>query len=108
MSDTQAIGWTAPNTSWTTALPRLGRMTCSTASVPTKTHSHQVWLFTRAEVSSEATTSLATTACWMVEAAATSGSRDRANMLLIAPSLMVSANISAIRAHRRSSPMACA
>ena len=32
----------APNSACTTALPRLGRMTCSTASVPTNTHSHQV------------------------------------------------------------------
>ena len=56
MSDTQTVGWMAPNSACTTALPRLGRITCSTASVPTNTHSHQFLPLTRAEVSSEQTT----------------------------------------------------
>jgi hypothetical protein len=108
MSETQTVGWTAPNKACTTALPRLGRITCSTASVPTKTHSHQVFPLTRAEVSSEQTTGLAVTVSRMAAAAASSGSRARANMLLIAPSLMFNANISPIRADSRSSPIAWA
>ena len=69
-------------------MPRLGRITCSTASVPMNTHSHQVLPLTRAEVSSEHTTGLAITVARIVAAAASSGSRARASMLLIAPSLM--------------------
>src|SRR5208283_5266355 len=82
ISETQTVGWTAPNKACTTALPRLGRITCSTASVPTKTHSHQVLPVTRAEVSSEQTTGLAVTVSRMAAAAASNGSRARANMLL--------------------------
>ncbi len=108
MSDTQISGRAAPNRCCTTALPRLGRMTCSTASVPTNTHSHQVLPLTRAEVSSEHTTVLAVTHAPTVAAAASSGSRARASMLLIAPSLTASPNRSLISAASRSSPMAWA
>ena len=83
-------------------------MTCSTASVPTNTHSHQFLPLTRAEVSSEQTTGLAVTVSRIAAAAASSGSRARASMLLIAPSLIVSANISPISAASRSMPMAWA
>lgn len=108
MSDTQTSSWIAPNRSRTTALPRLGRMMCSTQRVPTNTHSHQVLPHTRAEVSSEQTTSLAVTVSPIAAAAAINGARARASMLLIAPSLTLSANISAIKADSRSSPTACA
>ena len=83
-------------------------MMCSTASVPTNTHSHQVLPLTRAEVSSEQTPGLAVTVSRIAAAAASSGSRARSSMLLIAPSLIVSANISRISAANRSSPMAWA
>ena len=106
MSETQTVGWMAPNRSRTTALPRLGWMTCSTASVPTNTHSHRVLPLTRAEVSSEQTTGLAVTVSRIAVAATSSGSRARASTLLIAPSLIVSANISPISAASRSRPIA--
>ncbi len=83
-------------------------MMCRTASVPTNTHSHQVLPLTRADVSSEQTTSLAVTVSRIAAAAAINGSRARASILLIAPSLIESANISLISADSRSSPMACA
>lgn len=44
-----------PNSVVTTALPRLGLITCSTATVVTNTHSHQFLPLTRTEVSSEQT-----------------------------------------------------
>ena len=47
---THTSGWIAPNREGTTALPRLGWITCSTASVPTNTHSHQFLPLTRATV----------------------------------------------------------
>ena len=83
-------------------------MTCSTASVPMNTHSHQVLPLTRAEVSSEHTTGLAVTVARIAAEAASSGSRARASMLLIAPSLIASPKMSPMRAARRSSPMAWA
>src|SRR3954447_25512376 len=92
----------APNRSATTALPRLGRMMCSTAKVLTKTHSHQVLPLTRAEISSEQTTGLAVTGSRIAAAAASSGSRARSSMLLIAPSLIVSAKH---LAHQRGQPL---
>ena len=61
MSDTHTSGLGGAEQRLTTALPRLGRMMCSTASVPTNTHSHQFLPLTRAEVSSEQTTGLAST-----------------------------------------------
>ncbi len=96
MSDTQTAGLISPNNACTTALPRLGRMTCSTASVVTNTHSHQFLPITRAEVSSEHTTLLAVTVSRIVSAAASNGSRARARILLIAPSLSDSEKISSI------------
>ncbi len=72
------------------------------------THSHQFLPLTRAEVSSEQTTGLATTVARIVAAAASSGSRARASMLLIAPSLIDSEKISSIRVASRSMPMAWA
>ena len=50
------------------ALPRLGWIPCSTASVPANTPSHQVVPPTRAEVSSEHTTGLAGTPAWIAAA----------------------------------------
>jgi hypothetical protein len=64
--------------------------------------------FTRAEVSSEQTTGLASTVARIVAAAASSGSRARASMLLIAPSLIDSEKISSIKVDNRSMPMAWA
>ena len=83
-------------------------MTCSTARVPTNTHSHQVLPLTRAEVSSEQTTGLAVTVSRIAAAATSNGSRARSSMLLIAPSLIVSANTSPIKAASRCSPIAWA
>jgi hypothetical protein len=53
-----------------------------------------VFPVTRAEVSSEQTTSLAVTISRIAVAAVSSGSRARASMLLVAPSLIVRVNIS--------------
>jgi hypothetical protein len=106
--DTQTSGCMAPNSACTTALPRLGRITCSTANEPMNTHSHHVLPLTRAEVSSEHTTGLAVTAASIAAAAASSGSRARASMLLIAPSLMLSEKMSPISAAKRSRPIAWA
>ena len=75
---------------------------------PTNTHSHHVFPVTRAEVSSEQTTGLAVTVSRIAVAATSSGSRARRSMLLIAPSLIVSANISPISAASRSNPIAWA
>src|ERR1700730_5409266 len=61
MSETHTSGWIAPNSAVTTALPRLGLITCKTARVVTNTHSHQFLPLTRTEVSSEQTTGLAST-----------------------------------------------
>ena len=91
----------------TTALPRLGRMTCSTANVPMNTHSHQVLPLTRAEVSSTPT-GLAVTVAWIAAAAASNGARARASMLLIAPSLMLNEKLSSISKTSRSRPIAWA
>ena len=71
------------------------------------THSHQFLPLTRAEVSSEHTTGLASTVARIVAAATSSGSRARASMLLIAPSLRVSEKISSISVASRSMPIAC-
>ena len=49
------------------------------------THSHQFLPLTRAEVSSEHTTGLASTVARIVAPAASSGSRARSSMLLMAP-----------------------
>jgi hypothetical protein len=108
MSDTQTAGLISPNSACTTALPRLGRITCSTASVPTNTHSHQFLPLTRAEVSSEQTIGLASTVSRIVSTAVSSGSRARASMLLIAPSLIDNEKISFINVANRSMPMAWA
>ena len=90
-SDTQTSGLDiAPNRSATTALPRLGRIVCSTASVPMNTHSHQVLPLTRAEASSEQTTGLASTVSRIVAAAASSGCARGPTCCWIAPSLMLS------------------
>src|ERR1700733_12829505 len=94
ISDTHTAGLIEPNSVRTTALPRLGRITCSTERVPTNTHSHQVLPFTRTDVSSEQTTLLASTVSWIVAAAASSGVRARKRILLIEPSLIDSANTS--------------
>ncbi len=60
------------------------------------------------EVSSEHTTALAVTVSRIATAAASNGSRARASMLLIAPSLIDSENTSSIRVASRSMPMAWA
>ena len=108
MSETQTSGLTAPNSAVTTALPRLGLMTGSTAKVPMNTHSHQFLPHTRTDVSSEQTTGLASTACSIAAVVASSGSRARARMLLIAPSLIDSEKSSSISMASRSMPMAWA
>jgi len=74
--------------------------------VPINTNSHQFLPLTRAEVSSEHTTGLASIVARIVAAAASSGSRARASMLLIAPSLIDSEKISAISIDGRSMPIA--
>jgi len=73
MSETHTPGLASPNNAVTIALPRLGWMVCSTASAPTNTHSHQVLPVTRAEVSSEQTTGLASTTAWIAVLAASNG-----------------------------------
>ena len=108
MSDTHTSGRMVPNSAVTTALPRLGLITCSTARVPMNTHSHQFLPFTRTEVSSEQTTGLASTTFSIAAAAPSSGSPARARMLLIAPSLIDSENSSSISSASRSMPMAWA
>jgi len=62
--------------------------------------------FTRTEVSSEQTTGLASTTFSIAAEAASNGSRARARMLLIAPSLIDSENSSFISSASRSMPMA--
>ena len=96
MSETHTAGLVSPNSAVTTTLPRLGWMTCSTASVPINTHSHQFLPFTRTEVSSEQTTGLASTTFPIAAVASSSGPRARARMLLMAPSLIDSPNSSSI------------
>jgi hypothetical protein len=108
MSDTHTSGRIVPNSAVTTALPRLGWMTCSTASVPMNTHSHQFLPLTRTEVSSEQTTGLANTTFSIAAVAPSKGSRARARMLLIAPSLIDNENSSSINSASRSMPMAWA
>jgi hypothetical protein len=115
MSDTHTSGRIVPNSAVTTALPRLGErarergwMTCSTASVPMNTHSHQFLPLTRTEVSSEQTTGLANTTFSIAAVAPSKGSRARARMLLIAPSLIDNENSSSINSASRSMPMAWA
>jgi hypothetical protein len=63
---------------------------------------------TRAEVSSEHTTGLASTVARIVAAAASCGPRARASMLLIVPSLVDSEKISSIKPPGRSMPTAWA
>jgi hypothetical protein len=71
-------------------------------------HSHQFLPFTRTEVSSEQTTALANTTFSIAAVAPSKGSRARARMLLIAPSLIDSENSSFINRANRSMPMAWA
>ena len=106
MSETHTWGLISPNSAVTTALPRLGLMMCSTASVVTKTHSHQFLPLTRADVSSEQTTGLPTTTFSIAALATSSGPRARARMLLMAPSLMDNEKSSSISVTNRSIPMA--
>src|SRR5271170_216570 len=87
MSDTHTSGRIVPNSAVTTVLPRLGWMTCSTASVPMNTHSHQFLPLTRTDVSSEQTTGLASTTFSIAAVAFSKGCRARARMLQMAPSL---------------------
>ena len=108
MSDTHTSGRMAPNSAVTTALPRLGWITCSTARVPMNTHSHQFLPLTRTEVSSEQTTGLASTTCSIAAVAFSSGSRARARILQMAPSLIASEKSSSINRTSRSMPMAWA
>ncbi len=103
MSETQTPGLLGPNRPFTTALPRLGLIRCRAARVPMKTHSHQVLPLTRAEVSSEHTTGLASTTFTMACAAPCRGSRARDRM-----SLIDGPNISPISRASRSMPMAWA
>jgi hypothetical protein len=72
------------------------------------THSHQFLPFTRTEVSSEQTTGLANTTVSIAAVAPSKGSRARARMLPIAPSLIDSENSSSINSASRSMPMAWA
>ena len=72
------------------------------------THSHQFLPLTRAEVSSEQTTGLAITTFSIAAVATSNGSRARARMLLIAPSLIERPKSSSISVASRSMPMACA
>ena len=85
MSDTHTSGRMAPNSAVTTALPRLGWMTCSTARVPMNTDSYQFLPLTRTEVSSEQTTGLASTTCSIAAVAFSSGSRARAEDIADGP-----------------------
>jgi hypothetical protein len=64
--------------------------------------------FTRTDVSSEQTTGLASTTFSIAAVASSSGSRARARMLQIAPSLIDSENSSFIKSTSRSMPMAWA
>jgi len=77
-----------------------------TAVEDSRTHCHQLWPPTRAEVSSEPTTALVRTAAAIGAAAASSGVAARARMLTIAPSLIVTPNTSANSRARRSKPIA--
>ena len=79
-----------------------------TASAPMNTHSHQFLPLTLTEVSSEHTTGLASTTFSIAAVASSKGSRARARMLLIAPSLMDRPNSSSINSASRSMPMAWA
>src|SRR5450759_3943085 len=88
MSDTQTSGLMSPKIASTTAFLRLGLMTCSAARRPMNTHAHQFFCFTRTDVSSEQMTGLASTTFSIAAVAASSGSRARARILLIAPSLI--------------------
>ena len=79
---------------------------CSTAIAVTNTHSHCVFLITRTEVSSQATTSAALTWTAIASAAAVSGALARARMLHSAPSLIDRPKISPSTPRNRSSPIA--
>ena len=94
----------------TTALARLGLESCATPPVCQIKYPFppSSCLSTRTEVSSEQTTSLAITVSRIAAAASSNGSRARASMLLIAPSLIERANNSPIKATNRSIPMAWA
>ena len=74
----------------------------------TNTHSHQFLPFNRTDVSSEQITGLASTTASIAAVASSSGSRARARMLLIAPSLMESENSSSSNVTSRSMLMAWA
>jgi hypothetical protein len=63
-------------------------------SLQINTHSHQFLPFSRTEVSSEQTTGLASTTFSIAAVASSRGSRARARMLQIAPSLIDSENSS--------------